>query len=319
MDADGVERRTYDQVRLDAVDRYIWIGDNPTPELLALRRSPSIYRRLAEDITFEAAKYAVQNNISVEDFRYGACREALEALDNLAGAFQQPSFNHDEVDELEQVRSKLNFWQHKDNALRLVKDKKVPYFGRAELEAAASQYLELPFRAQSFDRILVDALVALELFQFSDEMVNAVDIPFIGTRSPLKQRHVLRTWFSGILVNSFLCGGAVGIAAALNHWDVISDDPVIWTAGIALLIWVVLFTIATIALPFAWRTQSKARQNTFDLMASMDKTYFELRSGEVISANHILDCVKAAASLGVIWPSPLYALLDDVIRRTGRF
>jgi hypothetical protein len=37
-----------------------------------------------------------------------------------------------------------------------------------------------------------------------------------------------------------------------------------------------------------------------------------------VSARRLLERVKVAADKGVVWPRPLYALLDDVMARTGR-
>lgn len=47
-------------------------------------------------------------------------------------------------------------------------------------------------------------------------------------------------------------------------------------------------------------------------------TYGTMQSDSVISAQHVLDSVKASAALGVVWPSPLFVVLEDVIARGGK-
>jgi hypothetical protein len=50
----------------------------------------------------------------------------------------------------------------------------------------------------------------------------------------------------------------------------------------------------------------------------MATIYNELRSDGPISAEYIRDRAKQATDEGVVWPAPLFALLDDTVRRTGR-
>jgi hypothetical protein len=46
--------------------------------------------------------------------------------------------------------------------------------------------------------------------------------------------------------------------------------------------------------------------------------YGELNSNGPISARRLLERLKSASEKGVVWPAPLYALIDDVMARTGR-
>ena len=47
------------------------------------------------------------------------------------------------------------------------------------------------------DRLLVDVLIALEMYGFSHEMLNEETFGLVPARSPLKQRHALTLWFYG--------------------------------------------------------------------------------------------------------------------------
>lgn len=320
MDEDVTRPKTYDEVRREAISRAIWSGNELPVEIKKLCRTWSTYRSLAEDLTKEAAAFAIANNISPEVFEYGVCEDALDFLNSLTQAFvEPPAFDQSDEDDILRLRMKLDFWKHKDNIFGLVRAKQVTYLSRAELESAASQYLALPFRSQRVDRILVDALVALELLQFSDEMLNDSTNALLGRQSALTQKHVIRVWLRELFFSSLFFGGVIVAGFALEHWRVISGGTVLWVVGIAFLIWAVLAAVATIAMPFAWYRQARTRQKTLDLMAAMNGAYSSLNSQEIISANHVLDRVKAAANIGVIWPSPLYAVLDDNIRRVGRF
>jgi hypothetical protein len=63
----------------------------------------------------------------------------------------------------------------------------------------------------------------------------------------------------------------------------------------------------------------KARQNVRDILSAINMVDNELRSDGPISAQHIRDRANSAAQIGVGWPAPLFAMLDDTIARTGRF
>ena len=52
-------------------------------------------------------------------------------------------------------------------------------------------------------------------------------------------------------------------------------------------------------------------------MLAMLSTYSALTSSGPIRI-HVQEKVKTAAEKGVVWPAPLFALLDDIVRRTPR-
>jgi hypothetical protein len=105
--------------------------------------------------------------------------------------------------------------------------------------------------------------------------------------------------------------------AASERW--IGETAAGWTTGICVALFLLLSAISTFALPFSWHTQIKARQKVRDLLLAMNTIYDELRSDGPISAQHIRGRANSAAQIGVVWPAPLFAMLDDIIARTGRF
>jgi hypothetical protein len=56
-----------------------------------------------------------------------------------------------------------------------------------------------------------------------------------------------------------------------------------------------------------------------NLLAIMDTLYYEQRSDGPISAYYTRERANDARKQGVIWPAPLFAVLDDIISRTGRY
>ena len=95
--------------------------------------------------------------------------------------------------------------------------------------------------------------------------------------------------------------GWVGLAVAVACWIMIS------------------FLIALFALPAACRQHRKEKQHVAELLGSMVDAYRELGSAGPISVGRVRSLVDKAASIGVVWPGPLFAMLDDIGARSGRF
>ena len=55
------------------------------------------------------------------------------------------------------------------------------------------------------------------------------------------------------------------------------------------------------------------------LLSEMNGVYCELAPSGPYSARHIEHRARSAADKGVVWPAPLFALLDDINNRGGRF
>ena len=138
-------------------------------------------------------------------------------------------------------------------------------------------------------------------------------------RSPLKQSHVLLAYLRGLLINAVFFGGITALAlwAASKGW--IGETSAGWIVGTCVALFVFFGAISTFALPFSWYAQAKARRNVRKLLLAMVTIYNELKSSGPISAQHIRERVSSAAHDGVVWPAPLFAMLDDSIARTGRF
>ena len=267
----------------------------------------SLYGHLLQEMAEAASKYAVANNVDPDDFENDVLGGALAVTQQLRSALVK-DWND----------KTLDFWDSHSSPLDKIKADKAPYIDRSSLESVVGDYLALPFRSQAMDRLLVKVLVAVELYAFGDEMMNEKTFGF-PARSPLKQRHVVPAYLSGLLINAVFFGGIAALAlwAASKGW--IGETSAGWTSGTCVALFLLFGVISTFALPFSWYAQAKARRNVRKLLLAMVTIYNELRSDGPISAQHIRERVSSAAEEGVVWPAPLFAVLDDIIARTGRF
>jgi hypothetical protein len=270
--------------------------------------SRSLYRYQLEAMAKAALDYAVAQKIDPDDFESVDLDKGLEVVQQLRWALVA---SDDKT---------LDFWNTRDRPFDRIKADNVPPIDRSSLEALVDDYLALPYRSRAMDRLLVKILVAMEFYAFGDEMINEKSLfGLLPVRSPLKQRHILLAYLRGLLVNAILFGGVAAMAlwAASKGW--IGEPVAEWTSGICIALFLLLGAISTLALPFAWHTQIKARRNVHNILSAINVVDSELRSEGPISAQHIRDRANSAAQIGVVWPAPLFAMLDDIIARTGRF
>lgn len=212
--------------------------------------------------------------------------------------------------------ARLSVWQHRSMPLAEVRANRSPLMDRVEIESVAHDYINLPYRVPALDRLLVDVLVALELFAFADEVCGNKPMPG-GGPSPMKLKPI-RTFIFGQAGNLVF---AVVIGLFGYGASKIGLFPESWLPGLWMLLsalFLLLLGVAIIGFPRFWLAATKARKQAMKLLEQMNGLYTELSSGGPISTKHILQRAQATAADGVSWPAPLYVLLDDINARTGR-
>jgi hypothetical protein len=306
MDNDEINL-DYEGIRKARVQREVAQSLNDGP------RAASAYRLAVEAITRAAVNYAASVNAPLQGNGPGTTNDILDAavflISDLRFASATVVTDEDE---------KPALWYHRRSPIQDVKAKKTPRFDRLEIESIAGRYLELPYRTETVDRVLVDLLVALELYQYADQMLNEPTFPGFPARSPLKTRPFVN-YLVNVVIAALLM---IAIGAGLWGLQIIGLFPYDWLFPgylVLALIFVMMLAISTFALPRAVWLIRKARTKTLELMDQMNGVYAELASNGPISARHIELRARSAADAGVVWPGPLFALLDDINSRTGRF
>jgi hypothetical protein len=270
----------------------------------------SLRYRLLDEIT----KDSISKVSEADPRRYRDIHDKLyEAEDLVSQLCQAATSCESDWDKREQ----LDFWNHAVHPAYEIKKKTYKLNLKNEVEGVASYYLSQPLRGQLFDRTLVDMLIALELYQFADEMIHPFRFPGLPVTSPLKQPHPLWLFIRDNAIVTAVLGG-IGWAAGAAMADYRIGDWGGWVIGICFVLWIINAGWSVIALPFVWKRWAKARKKALELLEGMLSTYARMQSDSVISASHVLDGVKTSSAVGVAWPSPLYVVLEDVIVRGGR-
>lgn len=213
------------------------------------------------------------------------------------------------------------FWHHQAAPLQQIKDKKAAQLDRDGIEQAAAEYLRQPVRVAEFDRLFLDILTALEFFGFGEEMLRDSKLLEVGGVEPglLVRSHIL--WrFLKMFGTEFLFIGLLAAGAlALGYYEVLGPMWSIGIAGVLLLYFTVMFLRGLIRLPAIWRAESKQKERALKLIEHMIEMYQMLASSGAISSRYFVERLKAAGEDGVVWPTSLIALAEDVEGRTKTF
>ena len=158
-------------------------GDDASEEKQRRYKGHSQVRSLLRDVIDAASTFAASRNAPPEDMILMP-KMALRSYGELVGSVTQWNTG---------VEEQLNFWPHNDPALSHIQKHGKPYMARESIEGYASDYLKLPYRAPMLERLLVDMLIALELYAFADEMLRP-HARWFPMGSPLQQRHALLSY-----------------------------------------------------------------------------------------------------------------------------
>ena len=277
-----------------------------------LATKTSEYKRLLIAISIAAAaQAAAEGNCEADRINH-----LIDVGFEFASYLRYSLTPHDAPDE---VKRKLQVWSFRRDPLNGVRNKNIPHFDKTSIEDCVGQYLDLPYRSQEVDRLLADLLVALELYQFADEMINEEPVFGIGAvRSPLKRRHPLWSYFRARLIFSGITVVVIAGGIYLVRIGFLSQNLGFWIPVFVVGLWLLDLMIASIGLPFVWRAHAKSKAKVVRLLDVMCSCYSNFASNGPISVPNLRVQLDNAAAVGVTWPPPLYALLDDVQVRSGR-
>jgi hypothetical protein len=252
------------------------------------------------------------NGVGVEDFKKRTFRVMVGLVNGLREAVTPYS---------ERETGKLDFWKsHHQPFFEIRRDQKAPQIDRVELEGMADRYLHLPYRCAEFDRLLADMLTATEMYAYGETVLvkNPVAWVFGLSASPIHPRPI-RNWLIGQLWNLVFFGAPAGISWWMASKQWIGEETALWITLGCGGIFLLLFGISIVALPFFIYRSAREKANILNRLNAMQSAYAAIGVSGQISARHIARRLEAAADHDVVWPGALYVLLDDILARGGRF
>jgi hypothetical protein len=278
--------------------------------------------KILKEIYFEAYKYSLEKNLTDRKLEelIGEIDNVILGIENALDSFEFND-NQSTEDRTKYFERLWQLWQYPEiDILKIYEGKRtIPNIDIDELKYSLTEYLKLPVRNKNIDRLLVDVLVTNETEQFSAAMLYNNKYYPDHLKSPLLISHPLWRFIKAQVINFavislipiFILFASVSLFDFNESWAAI--------IGFGFLgIWVLLFLIGILTLPNFWITEIKNKQKIIKLIDAMLIVRREI-SGNVVSAKHILERLNKTSEVGAIWPSEVFALLDDIIDRNGIF
>lgn len=236
----------------------------------------------------------------------GYLRKAVEPIEALYWTFDRDGDAHNG-----------RLWGHKSFLMGDVRGKLLPVFQRREIEQVAGGYIKGHFKTQTVDRLMVDLLVGMEFAQYAQSVIHAPHVPFLAPS--VMKRGVILEWFFGRIIAAVL-----GYVGYLVFWGLdkigLFPNSWLWLVGLILTgFWLLDALWGTVMLPKVWMHTRKAKQTIQGQLNHMSLTYTALGSDGPVSVQHVTGLANRAAEAGVVWPAPLFVLLEDIGARGGRF
>lgn len=210
-------------------------------------------------------------------------------------------------------------WTHKPISDPFREPVAAPSIDRAALADCVGSYLQLPFRAQAMDRILVDALVGAEVLRFARDVYGRPKVRLLLSLSPVQHRYVWLIWLLGTAFAIAIFGGLTALFFHLGRIGSLAED---WAtgfgvAGIGLLVLSIGWSV--LALPVRWRSKMQDRATLKSLWEDIADLYNELGSAGSVDADRIRDLATKVGNKGLVMPPSLFPLLEDINARGSAF
>ncbi len=264
------------------------------------------YRALLDVATRAAVATALESGRSLEDIEDTVLPEADDLVREISWIVRP-------VDDRKLRGARQDLWTHRNDLSDEIRRGEIPQINRAQVEEATAFYLNLSWRVPEIDRVLADLLIAVEVSDYAQKMlIDAWKYPELSD-SPFVQKGVFWPSAKRILIAAIVGFGTFLVTAwSGSGWALVAGGLVV----VACLVWIVAILVHT---PLEWRRRERQRGQITSLFEAMLRCYRQLSSPGPVSARHVRGTCEQAADEGVVWPGPLFSLLDDIERRSGRF
>ncbi len=280
--------------------------------------------RLLEEMLFEVQSYCFKNNLDSEELEE-LSDKVIDLNRDMANAFQEDSW-YDHRNNAEELSAfyqrKWSLWKHAHVDFRKIIDgEKRTFVEILDLKILVAEYLRLPIRSRMFSRILLDAMIYHETASYAETLLYASPLEkfaFGVEHKPLLRSHPLwrftKSHLMTFIVLAVLPIG--GLWVATEKLGIREEWP-FWVGLGCMGLFTLNFALGVISLPYAWISEVKEKKRVAKLIEEMVAINTHIGVGEIISARFVLGQLEKTANKGAVWPSEIFPLLDDIIRRDG--
>jgi hypothetical protein len=304
----------------DVVNTYLenskFFGKNE-PELSSMENASDQLKLIRTFLTL-AVEQAEARGLTPDDGEFlSLIDEAFECATSVTNAFTPPT--SDGVNDGRAQRAFRMRWSAQPGTiLHDARRMGAMEVSGACLEDGVGRYLRSPFRDPRIDRVLVRALADTELSNFLWLQVGP-GIPFMS--SPLETAQQGLVWpfvkrtLTGLAVTAVVLAGLI---ALMTYFPATPDWLVLGGIVLAAGGYMLLTAASLVALAVYGPKVAETRRAAMETIRAAVNFYTEFHGTGTVSLAHYRKCMDEARQKGVVWPSTMWALVDDMEQRGVR-
>lgn len=190
------------------------------------------------------------------------------------------------------------------------------------LSQAVGDYVRGRFKSPTIDRVLAKALTQVEMVAFMYEMLWKNPLTGTSKLEEARPPSVFKAVSNAAKFAFVLWVVSFGIAASPLIISALPANVMLFI-GIGLgtlgtIVLLILLVLGMIAIIQEKPRKRRERDSILDMINQMNGFFLEFKSDGPFSTAHFRKRVEELAEAGVVWPSGLYVLLDDMEARGVR-
>jgi hypothetical protein len=224
----------------------------------------------------------------------------------------------------DQVTEKLALLvpSHVMNLAAHVKDRGKLGVLQDDLSQAVGEYVKGRFKSSTIDRVLAQALTQVEIVAYMDEMFWKNPLTETSKLEEARPPSVVKAVWNISKLVFVLWLVSLGIAVSPLVFSALPVDAMLFVGlGLGVLGTIVLLALLILGVIVILREKPRKRrlQNSIlDMINRMNGFFLEFKSAGPFSTARFRKRVDDLAGAGVVWPSGLFVLLDDMEARGVR-
>lgn len=250
-------------------------------------------------------------------------QEANDRANDITYAYTGLPYRTEEMLALtpEQIKRKLTLTvpSYVQNLIPYVQEHRKLGAWQDSLSSGVGCYVKGRFKSPDIDRVLLQALAQAEIVAYIDDMIWKNWLTGTSALQDAAPPSVIRAVWNLSKLIFLVWVISVGIVALPLLIHALSIDFMLLIglsfAGLGTLALLVLGVLGVIGMMKEKPRKRKHQQSILDMIDQMNGIYMEFAATGPFSLSHFKKRVNELADTGVVWPSGLFVLIEDMERR----
>ena len=262
------------------------------------------------------------------DEALAAFDEAYRTASSIVYKFSGLPFSADERRSLspDQVTEKMALLvpPYVENLVTYVKEKGTFGVQQEGLSRAVGKYVKGRFKSPAVDRVLAQVLTQVEIVAYIDEMLFLKNpVTEMSKLEEARPPSVVKAVWNVSMVLFVIWLVSLGIAASPLAFSALPANAMLFAglglAAVGTVAMLVLLVLGVKGILQERPSKRRLHNSILEMIDRMNGFFLEFKSAGTFSIAHFRKRVNDLAKAGVVWPSGLFVLLDDMEARGVRF